>query len=277
MTTGLSTGAGRSMTAVACMVVLGLLSTRIASTQGTSGTEQQLSALRQQVSALDRRVKELEKMAISVPGDTPDATTFEGRIAQLESKVRSLQSREASGAGNGGLQATKVVAPFIVVDHAGREIARITEGGEAGSNGLPMSRGLYVVNGRGQIASHLGATDDGSGRIYVRKDDQPIVVMGAKKDGGGQIQVGAPGKVVVQITTTPAGGALNVFNLKGEAVSWLETTDGGNARFVIGRAGAIFVEAGVLENGRGMVVAGPQVGGAPAGLVTPNMLIGRKQ
>jgi len=299
MTARLSTAAARSTIVVGALLTLALLSSSRASTQGTSATDQQLSALKQQVTALDRRVKDLEKTAISVPdGDKPDAATLAGRIAQLESQVRSLQSHEAVTGGRSA--SSKVFAPFIVVDHAGKELARITEGGEPASNGLPLSRGLYVFDGRAQVASHVGAMPDGGGRIYAARNGALPVAAMAATENGGRIQVGGPGtdaaelsvgptggvvqvfppqggSAQAQLAATPAGGELRVYNVKGEAVSWLEATTAGNARFVIGRAGNVFVEAGVLEKGIGIVLTGPQSGGAPAGLVTPNMLMGRKQ
>jgi hypothetical protein len=297
MAARLSTSAVRSTVAIACTVaVLALLSTRIASTQGVSGTEQQLSALRQQLSALDRRVKELEKMAVNVGEGKPEAATPDARIARLEAEVRGLQSEVKASAASGEKQeAAQIVAPFVVVDSAGKPLMRVTEEG----NGF--SRGIYVYDTNTLIAGHLGVMQDGSGRVYVtKKGALPIVVAAATSDGGSlaltgpaggsnsavKLSVGSSGgKVQVfpqgggsaqaELKATPAGGEFDVYNKQGEAVGWLEATSGGNGKFTIGRAGKIYVEAAVLENGKGMIIAGPRVGGAPPGLVIPYYLEGR--
>jgi hypothetical protein len=298
MTARLSISAVRSSVAIAActVVVLALSSTRIASAQGAAGTDQQLSALRQQLSALDRRVKELEKMAVNVDTGKAEASTPDARIARLEAEVRSLQSEVTAGAGSGGKQApAQIVAPFVVVDSAGKPLMRVTEEG----NGF--SRGIYVYDSKTLIAGHLGVMQDGSGRVYVTREGAlPKVVAAATSDGGSlaltgpaggsksavKLSVGSSGgKVQVfpqeggseqaELKATPAGGELDVYNKQGEAVGWLEATSGGNGKFTIGRAGKIYVEAAVLQNGKGMIIAGPDVGGAPPGLVIPYYLEGR--
>ena len=181
-----------------------------------------------------------------------------------------------------------------MVDSAGKPLMRVTEEG----NGF--SRGIYVYDSKTSIAGHLGVMPDGSGRFYVtRKGVLPIVVAAATSDGGSlalagpageksavKLSVGSSGgKVQVfpqgggsaqaELKGTPAGGELDIYNKQGEAVGWLEATSGGNGKFTIGRAGKIYVEAAVLQNGKGMIIAGPDVGGAPPGLVIPYYLEGR--
>lgn len=94
---------------------------------------------------------------------------------------------------------------------------------------------------------------------------------------GGKVQVFSQGggSTQAELKATPAGGEFDVYNKQGEAVGWLEATSGGNGKFTIGRAGKIYVEAAVLQNGKGMIIAGPDVGGAPPGLVIPYYLEGR--
>lgn len=295
MIAGLSTSAVRSTVVIACTVaVLTLLSTSVASSQGVSGTEQQLSALRQQLSALDHRVKELEKTAINVGGQ-PEAATPDPRIARLEAEVRSLQSEMKAEAASRENQPAQIVAPFVVVDSAGKPILRVTEEG----NGF--SRGIYVYDSNTLIAGHLGVMQDGTGRVYVtRKGVLPVVVAAATSDGGtlaltsaaggsnsalklsvdasgGKVQVfpKGGGSAQAELKATPNGGEFDVYNKQGEAVGWLEATSGGNGKFTIGRAGKIYVEAAVLQNGKGMIIAGPDVGGAPPSLVIPYYLEGR--
>jgi hypothetical protein len=249
MTARLSTSAARSTVAIACtVVVLALLSTRIASTQGASGTGQQLSALRQQLSALDRRVKELEKTAVNVDKDKQDEATLDVRITQLEAKVRSLQSQVAAGVGSGGLQASKIVAPFIVVDHAGKQLIRITEGGGG------LSRGIYVYNSNESIAAHLGAEADGSGRIYVTKNGALPMVMMAVGSSGPIFHLGEDGKLAVGINKSSlvfyndSGNPLSLFGTKDRGKGYMELNDSGGSKMV---------EAGMLNAGKGYVMANP--------------------
>jgi hypothetical protein len=396
MTARLSPSAVRSTVAIACtVVVLALSSTRIASAQGTSGNDQQLSALRQQLSALDRRVKELEKMAVNVDDGKPDAATLDARIARLEAEVRSLQNQGEAGVGSGGPQATKaqgagpqvltVKAPFQVVDAAGKVILKVDNAGlsianKSGNPGVVIGpykgarMGVFLLGPDGQtIAGRLaldqsdlgrlqvGRGDDGSGGVdvgvgsssgagfvmvrtpagkdgvalgvyrgapmgvsVIGPDGQSVEASLATGQKGGSVKVmnpaGVPmaallagdtggglaltgpagGKSAVSLSVESSGGkvrvfpqaggsvqaelaaasdagggAVNVYNGQGEAVGWLEATSGGNGQFTIGRAGKIYVKAAVLENGRGMIIAGPRVGGAPPGLVIPYYLEGR--
>jgi hypothetical protein len=287
------------MVAITCIAGFALLFPRHASTQGASGTEQQLSALKLQLGALEHRVKELEKWAINVDQEKPEATaTPDARIARLEAEVRSLQSEVKAGARSGETQEpAQIVAPFVVVDSAGKPLMRVTDEG----NGF--SRGIYVYDSNTLITGHMGVMPDGGGRIYVtRKGILPLVVAAATSDGGslaitgpggggvnknavklsvessgGKVQVfpQGGGSAQAELKGTPAGGELDVYNKQGEAVGWLEATSGGNGKFTIGRGGKIYVEAAVLQNGKGMIIAGPDVGGAPPGLVIPYYLEGR--
>jgi hypothetical protein len=67
-----------------------------------------------------------------------------------------------------------------------------------------------------------------------------------------------------------------VYNRAGEPVIWLEGISQDQGRLQVGRAGKVYVEAGAVPSGVGIVATGPQVGGPPAGLVIPNFLRGRK-
>jgi hypothetical protein len=118
---------------------------------------------------------------------------------------------------------------------------------------------------------------DGRGRIFVTTNGKtPLATMVADSEGGSFVVSLPAGKqAAVKLKATPAGGEVDVFNSLGEAVVWLEATSAGNGRFTIGRAGKIYIQAAVLQNGKGMIIAGPRVGGAPPGLVIPYYLEGR--
>jgi hypothetical protein len=255
MTSRLLTSALRSRIAIGCAVVLALsLSTRLASTQGSSGTEQQISALRQQLSALDRRVKDLERAAVPADQGQPEPATqgkpatLEGRIAQLEASVHTLQA-QAKVAGNGGTEGPgQIVAPFTVVDSAGKPLMRVTEEGHG------FSRGIYMYNSNVSIAAHLGAAGDGSGRVYVTKNGELPMALMAVGSQGGIFQLSAGGKKSVVIDKsymvfyTDGGSPLALFGTKDRGKGYMELNDSGGSKMV---------EAGMLKAGVGYVMTNP--------------------
>jgi hypothetical protein len=85
----------------------------------------------------------------------------------------------------------------------------------------------------------------------------------------------AGGSTRAELFAGKSGGEVNVYNRGGEPVIWLEGTSQDQGRLQVGRAGKVYVEAGVVPSGVGIVATGPQVGGPPAGLVIPNFLRGR--
>jgi hypothetical protein len=253
---------------------------------------------------LEGHVKELEKIAVAAD---EDAVKLQGRIAQLEGQVSSLKSQEAADVSSAGSQATKaqggrpqvlqgstVKVPFKVVDASGKTILTVdTDGG----------RPKLVIGGPTSGSVTIGVGQEGAGRLATtNKAGKVGVIMGQNTKGGNSVALfGADAREVeASVGTGPKGGAMrvyphgggsaqaelvaasdtgggavNVYDLQGEAVGWLEASKRGNGRFTIGRAGKIYVEAGALENGRGFVIAGPDVGGAPPGLVIPYYLEGR--
>jgi uncharacterized protein YlxW (UPF0749 family) len=137
------------------------------STPPAAVSADEIKVLRQQVLALAARVNELEKKADQAdsPEEGKQGKGLEQRLdslekgeAKLNSEVRSLQNEEAGGGGGGGSHATgQIVAPFTVVDSAGKPLMRVTEEGHG------FSRGIYVYDNKTLIAGHLGASGDGSG------------------------------------------------------------------------------------------------------------------
>lgn len=265
MTSRLSIGVARSTVAIGCTVMLALLSTRLASTQGASGTDQQVSALRQQLAALDRRVKDLEKMAVPVDAGTPDPATLAARIVELETKVRSLQSQVAAGVGTGGAQAaTKILAPFVVVDRAGKPIMRVTDEADG------LSRGIYMYNSNASVAAHIGVTGDGSGRIYVTMNGALPMAMMAVSSNGPIFRLGADAKKAVEIDKSSmvfyndGGTPLSLFGTKDRGKGYMELNNSGGSKMV---------EAGMLNAGVGYVMANPSRSSvSPSG--NPSVLMG---
>ena len=183
MTSTCSTGAGHAMTAVVSIVVLALLSTRMASTQG-SLRGRAATHRAQTTGNCAGRSRQRAREDARRRGGTPDAAALAGQSRSSKARCAAFRATRQSRQG-AGRAPRRSFAPFIVVDHAGKELARITEGGEPSSNGLSLSRGLYVLDGRGQVASHLGAMADGGGRIYAaRNGATPVAAMAATETGG---------------------------------------------------------------------------------------------
>jgi hypothetical protein len=268
MTLRLSTGVARSTVVIGCTVTLAFLfSTRIANTQGASSTAQQISALREQISALDRRVKDLERAAITVDQDKPEPTTaMDRRVAALEAEVRSLQSHATTNRTSGGSEASgQIVAPFSVVDSAGKPLMRVTDGG----NGF--SRGIYIYNSNASIVAHIGTLGEGGGRVYVTKNGElPMALMAAGSEGGA-FQLGAGDKRSVVIDKSymvfyADGGSnpLSVFGTKSRGKGYMELNDSGGSKMV---------EAGMLKAGVGYVMTNPARSSvSPSG--NPSVLMG---
>jgi hypothetical protein len=247
------------------------LSTRIASTQGASGTEQQISALRQQLSALDRRVKDLERAAVPADQGQPEPATqgkpgtLEGRIAQLETSVHTLQTQAKAGERSGGTEApAQIVAPFTVVDSAGKPLMRVTEEGHG------FSRGIYMYNSNVSIAAHVGSSGDGSGRVYVTKNGElPMALMAVGSQGGiFQLSAGAKKSVVIDksyiVFYTDGGSPLSLFGTKDRGKGYMELNDSGGSKMV---------EAGMLKAGVGYVMTNPARSSvSPSG--NPSVLMG---
>jgi hypothetical protein len=245
MTVRLSTITSRSTIAIACtLVMLAILSMRSASTQGTSGTNQQISVLQQQLSALDRRVKSLEDAASAAAaadqvksepanGGKPQAATLESRIAQLEAEVRSLQSPETAGGGGGESQPTKsqgvsrsspqvltVRAPFRVLDASGKTVMdvdvekdntpRLQVGNKTSGAvmvGAPNGSGAVIVyRSGGQKGAGLG-TYQGSMGVHVFASDGEAIAgsLALDEDDRGQLQVGPEDEGSVRIGLGPSG------------------------------------------------------------------------
>ena len=131
------------------------------------------------------------------------------------------------------------------------------------SAGVPVAAVFAGEDGRG-IA--LTGAAGGSSAVSLRVEPE-----------GGRVRVFAKGggSTRAELFAGKSGGEVNVYNRSGEAVIWLEGTSQDQGRLQVGRAGNVYVDAGVLQSGVGIVVAGPQVGGPPSGLVAPNFIQGR--
>jgi cell division protein FtsB len=248
MAVRISTITTRSAVAFACTLgMLAILSARSASTQGTSGTNQQISVLQQQLSALDRRVKSLEDAATAAAAadqvkqepasaGKPNAT-LETRIAQLEAEVRSLQSQEAAGSGGdsqptrtqggGGPASSQVLtvkAPFKVLDASGKKVILDVEDaglivGDPNSAHVSIGSGaVVVVRSEGRRGAALG-NYEGSMGLHVFASDGKAVAgsLAQDEEDRAQLLVGPAEKGSVKIGVGPSGaGFVSVHKTTGK-------------------------------------------------------------
>jgi hypothetical protein len=152
-----------------------------------------------------------------------------------------------------------------------KELVSLQTGQKGGS--------VKVMTSTGAAVAALLAGDTGGGVALTGPAGGKSAVSLSVDATGGKVRIfpQAGGSTQAELSSQQAGGgAVNVYNSAGEAVVWLEATGQGQGRLQIGRTGTIYVDAGVSASGLGVVAAGPQVGGPPAGLVTPNFLLGRR-
>jgi hypothetical protein len=157
-----------------------------------------------------------------------------------------------------------------ILGENGKDLVRLTTDATGGY--------VHVLNAAGVPVGGLLSSASGGGLALTGPDGGKSAISLSVEPSGGKVKVFPQngGSAQAELSAAPdGGGAINVYNKAGEAVGWLQATSGGNALLEIGRNGKIYVRAGVLENGRGIVMAGPDAGGAPPGMVIPYYLEGR--
>jgi hypothetical protein len=220
-------------------------------------------ALLTRLQQLEKRVADLEKLRVFLPPADPNAT-----------KPGSVETLPTTTTGAG--TATRVQAPFEVVDRQGRPIVRILERGE-------VSGGVYVYNRTGNTVAILGPMMNlNGGRVSVFDGSgQPTAVgsMGFRDEGS---YVSLSRRANEHGVYIDAGtGELNITNSQGFASVALKSGVSGAGRLTLGdAAGNTVVEAGSTVAGIGIVRVGPRLGGttgvSQGGLVLPNAIVGRK-
>jgi hypothetical protein len=213
-----------------------------------------VAVLRNQVGALESGTNDLQK-----------------RIAAIERARSRYGDQPTVGQGIG--KSNIVRAPFEVQDAKGVPIFRVVERGVA-------SRGLYVFNESGNVAAQVAVLADGGGRIYVFPGKEPF--GGITTPAFAAIAYPKTGPMLEM--TRPDGNMQNrvsamgfeAFNKNGVGVAKLGTMPGSGAGvLMLGEPkGNAIVEAGMLQDGRGVVRAYP-LGGKPP-IPIPQFLMGTK-
>jgi hypothetical protein len=198
-------------------------------------------------------VKELENEADVVSAsEEEDAKKLEQRLASIERQQARLETK-AKDVDKSDTpdrpEAMTVVAPFTVVDEDGKPIMRVTV--KDGN----FSRGVYVSDESGASVAHLGSTAAG-GRVYVGRPGKPVPegYLGVIETGT-QLKVGSSGSNAAlvlnpeELTFRSNGGSvLALFGTRNKSKGYLELNDS---------SGSKMVEAGMLDNHKGYVLASP--------------------
>ena len=135
--------------------------------------------LEQRIRDLDARVKALED-----EGDFPsDEEKSKGAGAKPGGRdtgggVSGRGAESGGGSGRGGAKATRVQAPFEVVDDSGKVILRVEKGPAGGGV-------LQALTVNGGLAAHLGVGSSGfAGSVRLHKDGKELAVLGVSNDSG---------------------------------------------------------------------------------------------
>jgi hypothetical protein len=267
----------RTLVGAAAVSMLAMFAPPTGNTQGIKATATTATpkgavdpyTLQKQLQALEKRVLELEKEALETADDAADSDAAaaivdqrlrDGDVAvkQLTARLASVEknaSDDKSDAGKGNKDGADddkpmtVTAPFLVVDEDGKPLLRVGE--DDGS----FSRGLYVFNDKGASVAHMGARLDGLGRVYVSKPNTtPTAVLSAQPEGGALLLGNGSSDLVVLLNIrslsfmSDSKATLALFGTKDRAKGYLELNDS---------SGTKMVEAGMLNNNKGYVLASP--------------------
>lgn len=264
----------RTLVGAAAVSMLAMFAPPTGSTQGVKVTATTVTpkgavdpyTLLKQLQALEKRVLELEKEALETAEDAADsdaaAAIIDERLKNSETAVKQLTQRVANAekdAGDDEKASGKsdkadddapmtVTAPFVVLDGAGKPIMRVIEA----ENGF--SRGVYVYNENGSSVAHVGVLSDGNGRLYAATPGGfPAAQLGAQPEGG-VVSVGNSSRQVVILNKDmltfigDSNAPVAAFGTKNRAKGYLELNDS---------SGNKMVEAGMLNNNKGYVLASP--------------------
>jgi hypothetical protein len=157
--------------------------------------------------------------------------------------------------------------------------------GESGKELVSMrtdSKGgtVRVMTPAGVAVAALLAGENGGGVALTGPSGGKSAVSIGVEPSGGKVRVfpAGGGPAQAELTAEVSGGAVTLYNSSGTPSALLSTGANGAGALEISRAGTVYVEAGVLPNGVGVVRAGPKIGGPPIGaLGFANTIIGKVQ
>lgn len=163
----------------------------------------------------------------------------------------------------------RFTAPFEVVDKQGLPILSVRDGGDE------SSRGIYIYNSRGNIAVQATDVESGGGRVQVRDGKTETgnwAGIGYTEDGPLLAMKSTSGKNLFMANRL----GLIWFNANEVPAVKLGAGESGKAGYfsVADEKGTAVVEAGSLQDGRGVVRVFPSKGQTPVPI--PQFLMGSK-
>ncbi len=139
---------------------------------------------------------------------------------------------------------------------------------------------VRVMTPTGVAVAALLAGENGGGVALTGPSGGKSAVSIGVEPSGGKVRVfpAGGGSAHAELTAEPSGGAVTLYSSSGVPSAVLSTGKSGAGALEISRDGTVFVEAGVLANGVGVVRAGPRIGGPPIGaLGFANTIVGKSQ
>lgn len=224
---------------------------------GKPVSEDPVAKLKQQVAELQNRLAQVEKVEAAInrrldkadveddgsnddskktpgksKGSAPDKSSGNGPTDSTPTgggsgsgDLKDVPGKSSGGAGSGNAGAgagsggalTRVVAPFVVVDRAGKEILRVQDpraiGGQGGGE-----RGLYVFDERGQSVAQL-VNSNGGGKLKVQiPASNNYVATAANNDAVGSV-VKQDGKQRAFMGLSGNGGLMAIYHGSGDLPS----------------------------------------------------------
>jgi hypothetical protein len=152
-------------------------------------------------------------------------------LADLEKRVSELENRLIKGPGT----ATRIRAPFEVVDAAGNVILQVTQGEPKGASVAIWTRG----SGKGAA-------------LTFEKNGQEIAGLGVGDKGDGELTISdAAGTIRADIL---GSGFLSIRDKSGSPVAGILETEKGYGRFVVGHGQATLATLEEDENGGSLLI-----------------------
>ena len=231
----------------------------------------------------ERRVR-LRQPALEDPKDEPKE---EPRLLDLQQRVKALEEKATGGR----LLASRVIAPFEVINDEGYAVFKVEDGYVwfNNSKGAPVARvvmydtgSYFEARSATKVRAFMGAVDE-KVNVFIQEGDKTRINLGRGDTGGYGLRVFEPGgKMVAGIgqatagdgvvtlgdtqgnqravlyVEPKAGGVLKVLNNAGTSVAEMFATSNGNGQMLLfNKDGQKMVEAGVNEANIGVVRAGP--------------------
>jgi len=205
-------------------------------------------------------------MTLAGPGKTAfDAVTLRARLGSVEDRLARLESSRAMVPG-------KVVAPFVVVDRAGKPIFEVVATSTHRAFTLYDAAGRYVV---------IGSAIKGGGFLKTQSTNGSRVAAFGTYGSEGVITLrDGDGAASNRLTLALPGDSKPAMVLMNDAhtsvVAITQGQSGGGLIQIDNAKGEPRIEAGVGSNDHGLVHAGPRFNcSGRMGLEVPDCLSGR--